>query len=348
MHTEKLMRTPFRIVMCATATALLVAQTQLGAQLVEMRGAKDHPAISRYAGSLLLGFEERKFDEFVLPLGAAIRKGTEYAASKSEKLQGRVTRFLYIAPAGRTTLEVMRNYELELKKGGFQTMYACSMAECSKQEDAMVELLYPDGRQLRRPADNQANNALANAFAFPEDQRYLAAKRSGPGSQVHLSLYVAKNGNPGVIDVHGRAVVLLDVIEGAAMETGMVSVDASAMAKEIAQQGQIALYGIFFDTNRAEVKPESKGTLQEIAKLLKQDANLRLLVVGHTDNVGAVEANVALSERRAAAVVRELTTVYGVAAARLRPVGVGMAAPVSRNDTEDGRAKNRRVALVKM
>ena len=69
--------------------------------------------------------------------------------------------------------------------------------------------------------------------------------------------------------------------------------------------------------------------------------------VGHTDNVGAFDYNVGLSERRAAAVVKALTTTHGIAAARLQPAGVGMPAPVGPNDNEDGRAKNRRVELVK-
>jgi outer membrane protein OmpA-like peptidoglycan-associated protein len=119
------------------------------------------------------------------------------------------------------------------------------------------------------------------------------------------------------------------------------------MAKEIAQSGHVALYGIYFDTNSAELKPESDAALQEIASLLKQDPPLRLLVVGHTDSVGGYDANVALSERRAAAVLQALTTRFGIAAARLRAVGVGMAAPVAANDSEDNRAKNRRVELVR-
>jgi OmpA-OmpF porin, OOP family len=109
----------------------------------------------------------------------------------------------------------------------------------------------------------------------------------------------------------------------------------------------VSLYGIYFDTDKTDVKPESQPTLQEIAKLLKQDASLRLYVVGHTDNVGTYDHNLDLSQRRAAAVVGELTTKHGVAAVRLRPAGVGMLSPVAPNDNEQGRAKNRRVELVK-
>jgi OOP family OmpA-OmpF porin len=77
------------------------------------------------------------------------------------------------------------------------------------------------------------------------------------------------------------------------------------------------------------------------------DPNLKLLVVGHTDNVGGYDANMTLSDRRAAAVFQTLTSKHGIPAVRLRAVGVGMAAPVAPNETEAGRAKNRRVELVR-
>jgi outer membrane protein OmpA-like peptidoglycan-associated protein len=148
-------------------------------------------------------------------------------------------------------------------------------------------------------------------------------------------------------DTANRPIILVDVIEPVPMDTGMVTVDAAAMAKDISATGHIALYGIYFDTDKSDLKPESQPTLQEIAKLLKQDASLKLYIVGHTDNVGAFDYNIALSERRAAAVVRELTTKHGVAAARLKSAGVGVLSPVAPNDSEQGRAKNRRVELVK-
>jgi outer membrane protein OmpA-like peptidoglycan-associated protein len=131
------------------------------------------------------------------------------------------------------------------------------------------------------------------------------------------------------------------------MDAGMVTIDAAAMAKDISSTGHVALYGIYFDTDKAEIKPESQPALQEISKLLKQDPSLKLYIVGHTDNVGGFDYNLGLSERRAAAVVTALTAKHGIAAARLRPAGVGMLSPVAPNDSEQGRAKNRRVELVK-
>jgi outer membrane protein OmpA-like peptidoglycan-associated protein len=136
------------------------------------------------------------------------------------------------------------------------------------------------------------------------------------------------------------------VVETVPMESRMVTVDAAAMAKDVAATGHVALYGIYFDTGKADLKPESAPTLQEIATFLKQDPKITY-VVGHTDNVGGYDYNVGLSQRRAAAVVKELSGRHGVATARLKPAGAGPIAPVAPNDTEGGRAKNRRVELVK-
>ena len=326
---------------CGIAAAAVMTMSSIGVsgQAGDMTGGADHPVLSRYAGSVIAGYEVRKFDEFLLPLGPVGLQG-QYPNQallpvKSEKVEGKVTRILYVAPPERTTLEVMRNYELELKKSGFAALYSCAANECGRV-DGLVQVVYPNDRQLR-----------PYVFTVPQELRYLAAKRTAPSGTIHVSIVVARNGNPGVRGFFNRVVVMTDIIEHVAMDTGMVTVDAAAMAKDIAQTGHVALYGILFDTNKADVKPESHRALQEIAALLKQKPGLNLLVVGHTDSVGGFEANMALSDRRAAAVLRELATKYGIGAARLRAVGVGMSAPVAPNDTEEGRARNRRVELVK-
>ena len=128
----------------------------------------------------------------------------------------------------------------------------------------------------------------------------------------------------------------------------MVVVKASDMAKQIDASGRIALYGLFFDTDKAEVKPESNPTLTEIAALLNSNPKLSILIVGHTDNQGAYDYNLDLSRRRADAVVKALVAGFKADGRRLRPAGVGMLAPAAPNDAEDGRAKNRRVEIVKL
>jgi OOP family OmpA-OmpF porin len=122
---------------------------------------------------------------------------------------------------------------------------------------------------------------------------------------------------------------------------------AAAMQGGLAANGHFVVNGILFDTGKADVKPESKPALDEIAKLLKDNASLKVYAVGHTDNVGALAGNMDLSKRRAAAVVLALTTQYGIAATRLQSFGAGPYAPISSNDSEDGRTLNRRVELVK-
>lgn len=144
----------------------------------------------------------------------------------------------------------------------------------------------------------------------------------------------------------GNGRIWLRIVEQQAMTQHVVA-DAAAFRDGLEATGHVAVDGIFFDTAKAVLKPESTPALQEVAKLLKADAALKLWVVGHTDSVGPVDANMKLSQARAEAVVAALTTTHGVAAARLKGYGVGPLAPVASNQAEAGRAKNRRVELVR-
>ena len=130
------------------------------------------------------------------------------------------------------------------------------------------------------------------------------------------------------------------------MDTGLVKVDAKALGDDLATQGHAAVYGIYFDTAKAVVKPESDAQLQQVAQLLKSRPEWQLLVVGHTDNVGGLAPNMPLSRARAEAVVQALASRYGVAPSRLSAQGAGPLAPVASNRSADGRARNRRVELV--
>ncbi len=136
------------------------------------------------------------------------------------------------------------------------------------------------------------------------------------------------------------------IAEPTPMETGNVVVSTDLLKKGLAENGKIALYGIYFDTGRAGAKPDSKPQLDEMARLLTSDKSLKVLIVGHTDNQGTIDGNVTLSQRRADAVVAALVSSYGIDSTRLRSRGVVSFAPVATNRTETGRAKNRRVELV--
>ena len=139
---------------------------------------------------------------------------------------------------------------------------------------------------------------------------------------------------------------MLFIVEKQAMAQD-VAASAATLASGLQASGHVAVQGIFFDTGKVELKPESAQAIGEVAKLLQQQPGLKLHVVGHTDSVGAVDANLKLSQGRAEAVLQSLVRGHGVAAERLHPFGNGPFAPVSSNDTEEGRARNRRVELVK-
>jgi outer membrane protein OmpA-like peptidoglycan-associated protein len=136
----------------------------------------------------------------------------------------------------------------------------------------------------------------------------------------------------------------LDIVEKQLMKQDVIA-NAESLKSGLTETGHAEVPGIFFDFGKSEIKPESEPALNEVVNLLQQSPALKVWVVGHTDNVGTVEANLALSSARAAAVVRALTG-KGIVAARLAPHGAGPYAPVAANLTDEGRASNRRVELV--
>jgi outer membrane protein OmpA-like peptidoglycan-associated protein len=194
----------------------------------------------------------------------------------------------------------------------------------------------------------KTSDPASSFMRMNKEARYLAAKLTRPEGDVYMTVYAAVNGAESSVDVvpKDRTGVRVDIIETKPRAQRMVTVTASEMSSSLTKAGRVALYGILFDFNKTDLKPESTPALQEIAKLMEQDANLKLIVTGHTDNVGSLESNRDLSQRRAAAVVAALVSQHRVAANRLQPFGASFAAPVAPNSTEEGRAQNRRVELV--
>lgn len=138
---------------------------------------------------------------------------------------------------------------------------------------------------------------------------------------------------------------LLTIVEKEIMQQEIVA-NAEAMGNDIGATGHVSIYGIYFDTGKSEIKPESDAAVAEIAKLLNNNSALKIYVVGHTDNVGSFDSNMKLSNDRADAVTKILIEKHGIAADRLKSYGVSSLSPVASNKTEDGKAKNRRVELV--
>jgi outer membrane protein OmpA-like peptidoglycan-associated protein len=136
----------------------------------------------------------------------------------------------------------------------------------------------------------------------------------------------------------------LVIVETQAMRQD-VTADAAVMGRELKAAGKTIIYGIYFDTGSAVIKPQSEPAIAEMVKMLKAAPTLKAFIVGHTDNVGTLETNLTLSAGRADALVKALVS-RGIAAARLKAAGVGPYSPVASNKDEQGRAQNRRVELV--
>jgi outer membrane protein OmpA-like peptidoglycan-associated protein len=302
--------------------------------------AGDHPLVGRYEGAELLGRWDNAFDEPRIvvapfdPVNAFDRSGEAF-----QTVEGRSFLFYYALPEGRSSLEVLRNYETSLKAKGFVVLFACATSDGScfvgGRADSGFHLGYGVGDPLDLPRlrDDYVHNA------FEKRGRYLLARLERGDGAVYASISLGENARGGV--------AIVRVVETKPMDAGkIVVVDAKSMGAAIDKDGRVNLYGLYFDFDSDKLKVDSKPTLDEIAKLLRERPALALDVVGHTDSMGAAGYNMDLSARRAASVVRALTQDYGIAAARLSASGAGAASPVASNADESGRAKNRRVELV--
>ncbi len=169
---------------------------------------------------------------------------------------------------------------------------------------------------------------------------YIAGQLEKTGSNV----YIVVSGSQYASE---EKVFLIDIVEQTIMENDLIKVNAAQMLNGLKNDGKIALYGIYFDFDKANIKPESESTLNEISQLLKNNPELNVYIVGHTDVKGALEYNITLSRNRAVAVVIELVKKYNIAQSRLTGQGGRpLLAPVASNETEQGRKLNRRVELV--
>jgi outer membrane protein OmpA-like peptidoglycan-associated protein len=209
-------------------------------------------------------------------------------------------------------------------------------------EGRYTEIMYYKQETAKAPSLLQVHRNFENAIKKiggtvqlneGDGDVYLSLIKDGTEVWVHLSMNIAEQ-------------YWLAIVEKGTMKQD-IEADAAALGAGIKSEGRIAVYGIQFDTGKSEIKPASEPALVEIAKLLTTQTALKLHVVGHTDNVANLDLNLKLSKARAEAVVQALSTRHGVAPVRLIAHGVGPVAPVASNDSEAGRAKNRRVELVK-
>jgi OmpA-OmpF porin, OOP family len=330
----------------------------------DIEAAADNPLLKRYEGSFIVSFERNEYTDFELPtspLKASADPDARDAMNNrvfepetAIEVEGALTRLAYVLPENRSPLEVLRNYQDAIEEAGGTILFECKQDECGGDPQrsssggggdmSLMQYFFYES-ELKDEAYSNGSCALTQTI---NDQRFLSAKLPVPAGDAYVTVQTYQ-----LIDdlyckeLNGRTIAVVHVLEPEARDEKMVVVDAGEMEDAISATGSIPLYGIFFDFDKADIKPESEPTLVEISKLMIAAPDLAVIVVGHTDNKGSFHYNLDLSARRSQAVRDTLISKYGIAPERLTAAGAGMMAPVASNDTEDGRAKNRRVVLVK-
>lgn len=292
----------------------------------DISGSKDHPLLGRFTGAIIKSYSFSQFDEAILPNQPIAKE----SSATTLTLEGKITRIGYVINSDKSTLEVERNYTEALQKGGFQTVFHCAKDDCGADFQSFVI--------------NSGKVAPLGTIAasFGGSHRTILAKLARPTGDAYIFLHIMDDSTS-----NHRTLVYEEVVEMVPMQSGQVQVlDAGALQKGLASNGKVAVYGIYFDSDQAQIKPESKAQLDAMAKLLNTNSSLKVFIVGHTDNQGQFAHNLELSQKRAEAVVQALTGTYHIAPARLTAKGVASLSPVASNSEDAGRAQNRRVELV--
>ena len=307
----------------------------------DIEGGIDHPAFPRIANTSLVGFDSNEFDD------GGFLKLSEDNKLVTDIESGQKTQLIYIAEKELSTSAILRNYQTAFQDIGEVTeIYSCTRKKCNKAI----------GRKFIWPKSNRIHSNLDfidtfySSHLFYKEQIYIFAKIKSGDTAYNVSVYSAARSDYQTNRVGmevDQALIHVQIVENREFKSNLTFVSASEMEAKIAETGHIALYGLFFDSGKDILKLESNDTLVEIAKIMKTTPNLLFYVVGHTDSDGSVSSNEDLSKRRATSIVNELNKNYGIDRARLIPIGVGLAAPVASNDTNEGKALNRRVELVK-
>lgn len=283
-------------------------------------GSADIPGIGRFAGSEIEFYEVENYGSTTLANGPVLKESD--ARSAALVVEGAITRIVYKVPQGASALEVFRNFENRITEAGFTSIISGG----SEQFDYYTFM-------YKHPVEKLRSTSMSNEIW------YLSAEKSTADSKTYLSLIVSPHSGG-----DGQRARLIAVTTKS-MENRML--DAEKMLSSIAESGKVALYGIYFDTDSDNIQDASAPTLQEIARLLADNPELNLVVVGHTDNQGSYDYNMNLSRRRADAVANSLSADYGANSSRLRSAGVGYLAPAASNADEAGKQLNRRVELVR-
>ena len=318
---------------CFGLSALSMA---LSVAAQEVDGAVEHPMFERYPGQVIAWQHIENYQPYKVAIGpvTGYRRIDDWIET-----EGRVTRTFYkLETEERTFSEVYKNYIDALKSENFNIL-----GEGLSADRKGVDVGSSQWMQVTFAANPASKpGAVGTMFSGTSSSGgagAIVAKKERAAGTAFVVIYVEQ---------HSKNYVgtLIDIVEVAQAETGLVVIDAEAMGSDIDEYGRVVLDGIVFDFDQATLKAESKAALDAIAGYLKAHPEQSFYVVGHTDAKGTFSYNRKLSADRARAVADALKKNYDVASERLEPHGVGPLVPVFSNADDAGREKNRRVELV--
>jgi OOP family OmpA-OmpF porin len=275
----------------------------------DAEGCKDHPLFTRFPNMHISECDSSQFELRKFPVGLPNKEDQK---TKSVDVEGPTQWISYELNEGATkpsALQIMRNFENAAKKAG-----------------ATIEGQYPGW--CKAYYDEEGMPHMGNGCT----SYGLTIKFVRGGKETWLFLQAGED--------EGNYMMTVSEREAMKQEIG-----ANEMADKLVKEGFLTIY-VNFDTGKATITPDSSQILDAAAAALKAAGDIKVEVAGHTDNIGTPEANQRLSEERAKAVMAALVQ-RGIKADQLTSKGYGQTVPIADNRTEEGRAKNRRVELVK-
>ncbi|MBK0401047.1 OmpA family protein [Limibaculum sp. M0105] len=283
-------------------------------------------------GAIQTGTRSQPFDRYDLPVGAYGPAGPNALSLEGEV----VMRAYRVEDPAATTADTIAGYRERLDALGFMPVFSCRTGECGGFDFRFAVALLPAPAMLIDTADFQQLSMRREA----EDggSVYVSVLASRVLGQVYVQTVTVRPGERALRVTPSPGVE-------AATDTLILPQDEKSLFDRLMAKGHVPVEGLVFETGGARLSPGSDEALDMLARLLSRNSDIRVAIVGHSDNQGALAANVELSRARADAVMAALAE-RGVAPDRMEAHGAGWLAPVAANDTEAGRALNRRVELV--
>jgi outer membrane protein OmpA-like peptidoglycan-associated protein len=286
--------------------------------------------VSPFQGSTVLGTYESRFAPLTLLSGPLDGK---QVPTGTLSIEGALNSTIYTRPEGVSEFEVYSSYKKVLANADFDFLLDCESGKCNAKQPAKATYGYPNKEVENRAYGQMPTSTTSWLTGWVT--YYISAKKKTADKTYYVMILISTQ----------RNLYSVDVLAVDEMEEGTVALAPELLKAKIASEGKAILDGLYFETSQAILTDQSQPALTAIATYLKDNAALSFYVVGHTDDTGNSDSNLSLSKNRALAVIEALNK-YGVDTARLTGYGVGPYAPVATNQSDAGKAKNRRVELV--